>query len=329
VIKFCYWIEIERLATGGMRKKGIYAALASAAFLGMAPVFGKQAIRLGMPWHEVVALRTLLAASLLFVVLLITRRAYLYIYAAGLMGCMLAGGINGLGSLFYYAALGRINASLGQLLYSLYPLFLVIWLWLDHQPPSRITLLRLFLVLPAIYLLTRNPHSEVDFLGVLMMLAASALYALHLPVNQRVLFEMPAPTVTLYTLLSMSAVVVPVFLFSGNGTFSSLQVAWPAVMGLTMVTFLSRLTLFFGVKNIGGMQTAILGLGELLVTILISYVWLGERLNQYQWLGALLLVISLGMISLEKPSPRGVGKEGWLSWIRPPVLPKDFPFPHD
>ncbi len=34
-----------------------------------------------------------------------------------------------------------------------------------------------------------------------MMLGAAALYALHLPINQRVLYEVPAPTVTLYTLL--------------------------------------------------------------------------------------------------------------------------------
>jgi len=48
-----------------MRKKGIAAALASAIFLGMAPVFGKQAILSGMPWQGVVAIRTTLAALLL------------------------------------------------------------------------------------------------------------------------------------------------------------------------------------------------------------------------------------------------------------------------
>jgi drug/metabolite transporter (DMT)-like permease len=312
-----------------MRRKGIVAALASAIFLGMAPVFGKQAILLGMPWQGVVAIRTSLAALLLLVAVLIFKRGYFYIYPAGLLGCVLAGGINGVGSLFYYAALVRIDASLGQLLYSLYPWFLVGWLWIDHQPPTRLTFLRLALVVPAVFLLTRATHFEVDIWGVVMMLVAAGLYALHLPINQRVLYDMPAPTVTLYTLLAMSAVVVPAFLISGYRLAPAIQMAWPAVLGLTLVTFLSRLTLFLGVKHIGGMQTAILGLGELIITLVVSYLWLGERLNLYQWIGAILLVLSLGLVVYEKPVRRSRGKEGWLSWLRPPGLPEDLPWPHD
>ena len=312
-----------------MRKKGIFAALASAIFLGMAPVFGKLAIRLGMPWVGVVATRTLLAALLLLLAVLILKRSYFYIYPAGLLGCVLAGGINGVGSLFYYAALGRIDASLGQLLYSLYPWFLVLWLWIDRQPPTKLTLFRLALVVPAVFLLTRETNYEVDIWGVLMMLGAAGLYALHLPINQRVLYDMPAPTVTLYTLLAMSVVVVPAFLISGQRLIPAIQIAWLPVLGLTLVTFLSRLTLFLGVKHIGGMQTAILGLGELVVTLFISYLWLGERLNIYQGVGALLLVASLALVTLEKPVQRTVGKDSWLSWLRPPGLPEDFPWPHD
>ena len=312
-----------------MRKKGIVAALASAIFLGMAPVFGKQAILSGMPWQGVVAIRTTLAALLLLVVVLIFKRGYFYIYPAGLFGCALAGGINGIGSLFYYAALGRIDASLGQLLYSLYPWFLVGWLWIDQQRPTRLTLLRLCLVVPAVYLLTRASYTEVDIWGVLMMLVAAGMYALHLPINQRVLYDMPAPTVTLYTLLAMSIIVIPAFLISGEMLGPALQSAGPAVLGLTLVTFLSRLTLFLGVKHLGGMQTAILGLGELIITLVVSFIWLGERLNVYQWIGALMLVISLGLIIFEKPVSRRAGKESWLSWLRPPGLPEDLSWPPD
>jgi drug/metabolite transporter (DMT)-like permease len=54
---------------------------------------------------------------------------------------------------------------------------------------------------------------------------------------------------------------------------------WLPVIGLTAVTFFSRLMLFLGVKNIGGMQTALLGLAELLVAITFSYLLLGETLT--------------------------------------------------
>jgi drug/metabolite transporter (DMT)-like permease len=279
---------------------GTLAAFTSALFLGLSPVFGKDAINLGLAPLAVVALRTSLAALLLLAVLLIWRRQYLYIYPAGLVGCFLAGAFNGVGSLLYYGALGRIDASLGQLLYSLYPIFLVLVLWFNHQPPSRLTLLRLFLIVPGLYLLTLTDGGQIDLIGALMMLASALLYALHLPINQRVLYDMPAPTVTLYTLVAMSAIVLPAFWLSGASLFPAILVAWPSMLGMTLVMFASRLTLFVGVKHIGGMQTAILGLGELMVALFFSRLWLGERLSLAQWGGAILLSISLGLIALER-----------------------------
>jgi len=330
-------------AADAKRSQGIYSALASAFFLGLAPVFGRAAILGGLPPLAVVAIRTTLAALLLLVVMLIFFRRYLFIYPAGLLGCLLAGWINGFGSLFYYFALGRINANLGQLLYSLYPLFLVLWLALDNQPPSRLTMLRLGLVLPAIYLLIHVDGTRVDMIGVAAMLVGSMLYALHLPFNQRVLYDMPAPTVTLYTLLAMSAVVIPPFLFAGSAGISGIplktgnpqelssslvQLGWP-VLGLTLVTFFSRLTLFLGVKHLGGMQTALLGLSELLVTLSFSYFWLGESFTTTQWIGAALLATSLILVGLDKRPPQKTSPGGFLSWLRPAGLGADTWQPHD
>lgn len=313
-----------------IRKKGIVAALSSALFLGMAPVLGKRAIILGIPPMTVVAIRTILAVALLFLIIFIFKRQYLYIYPAGLLGCLLAGLINGIGSLFYYSAIGRIGAGIGQLLYSLYPIFVVFWLFLDHQTPSRLTLVRIGLAIPAVCLLVQANGQSIDIIGVLQMLIASALYAMHIPINQRVLYDMPPPTVTLYTLLAMSAITMPVLFFSNATGMLSTSTGWLPLLGLTIVTFLSRLTLFMGVKNIGGMQTALLGLSELLVAMVLAHLWLGERLSTLQWIGAIFLCVSLLLVGLEKPiyKKRVVG--GWLSWLRHPNLPGDIPWqPHE
>ncbi len=312
---------------------GISAALFSAFFLGIAPVFGKQAILLGLSPLAVVAVRTTLAALVLFILMLIFYRRYLYIYPAGLLGCLIAGWTNGVGSLFYYSALGRLDASVGQLLYALYPLFLVIWMSLDNQRPSRLTIIRLLLILPGILLLTQVEGGKVDFIGMGEMLIAAALYALHLPINQRVLRDMPAPTVTLYTLLAMSAVVTPTFLFSSSWLSSSSpqtidfmsgisRFGWP-ILGLTLVTFLSRVTLFMGVKHLGGMQTAVLGLGELLITVVFAHIWLGERLSVLQWSGAILLIFSLSLVGLEKTQTAQRLNGGFLSFLQPGWSPGD------
>lgn len=306
------------------RTTGVVYSLASALFLGFAPVFGKAALDYGFSPLFVVAVRTSLAALLLFLIVALFRRHYLYIFPAGLLGCLLAGTLNGAGSILYYQSLSHLSASVGQLIYSIYPLFVALWLILDNQPPSRLTILRMGMALVAVILLIVQDFSSPDLVGVLLMVGASALYALHIPINQRVLYEIPAPTVTLYTLFAMSLVVVPAYLLFDRSLPQPGSNLGP-VVGLTLVTFFSRLTLFLGVKHLGGMQAALLGLAELFVTIVASYFLLGEQLTVLQWLGAIILALSLFLFGYEKNIPtRRSG--GWLSWISTPKPNITIPF---
>lgn len=287
-------------------------------FLGLTPVFGKQAINLGAHPFWVVTLRTTLAALLLLLGVVLFRRPYLYIYPAGLLGCGLAGGINGLGSIFYYLALQRLDVSLGQLLYSLYPVFLVIWSLLEKQRLRRITYLRLTIAVVGVILLTTTRSTQVDWIGVLFILIASALYALHLPINQRILYDIPAPTVTMYTLLAMGVTSLPFALFGGQ-KLPAWGVSWQPVILLGIVTVLSRLMLFLGVKHIGGVQTVLLSIGELVVSIFVSHIWLHETLKPQQWGGALLIALSIGLIAFERIRPeRRRPDSNLLRWLKPP-----------
>jgi len=81
--------------------QGVTAALLSAVVLGLAPIFGKQAMLANVPWQSVVMLRTVIAVATLWIAYALHKawRPYFYIYPVGFVGCMLAGLINGLGSL--------------------------------------------------------------------------------------------------------------------------------------------------------------------------------------------------------------------------------------
>jgi drug/metabolite transporter (DMT)-like permease len=293
--------------------------------LGFTPIFGKLAIQQGLDGIAVVALRTLGAAIMLTLILALFRRSYFYIFPLGLAGCFLAGGLNGIGSLFFYAGLARIDASLGQLLYTLYPVWVAILLYLDGQQPSKITFIRLALSIPGVYLIMQVGTGFTDWQGVFFMCMASLLYAVHIPINQRVLFEVPTPTVTLYTLLAMTAIVIPAWLLLPPHDMTiPTGSLWP-VLGLTLATFLARLLLFAGVKTIGGVQTSIFGLAELLVTVILAVSLLGERLSLLQWIGASLLTITLLLAGLDKNPPAVRRKRGWLYWLRAPMPSLDEP----
>ncbi len=308
------------------RSKGIQAALASALFLGLAPIFGKQAMILGFTPLAVVALRTGLAVLLLLGLMALFQRPFFYIYPFGLFGCLLAGFFNGIGSILYYSGLNRLDASIGQLIYSFYPLFLALWLLLDRQPIHRITFFRLCVALPGVYLLISSGQKPVDLPGALMMAGSAIFYALHLLINQRILYEVPAPTVTLYTLLSMSITVLVAFLLFDR-SLPEPNSSYLPVLGLAGITFFSRIALFLGVKHLGSMQTALMGLAELLVTVLTAHLWLGETLSPIQWIGALLLAASLVLVGFDRFTPEKRFSTGLLSWLNPPrINPGDVPW---
>jgi drug/metabolite transporter (DMT)-like permease len=303
---------------------GVNAALFSAIFLGLAPVFGKAAMGVGgFSPLAVVALRTSMAAILLVLIISVVNRSAFYIYPAGLYGCILAGAVNGIGSIFYYNGLSRLNASVAQMVYALYPFFVLFWFQLDRQTPSKFTIFRILLAISSVFLLTRAEAGVVDLWGMVCMLIAAALYALHLPINQRVLLDVPAPTVTVYTLLAMSAIVVPAYLLF-DASWPGAIPPWKPILALTAVTFASRLLLFLGVKHIGGIQTALLGLGELLVAIIFSHILLNESLTFLQWMGAVGLGTSLLLVWFEKPPLQPNHPHGLLGWLQPPDFPSDY-----
>jgi drug/metabolite transporter (DMT)-like permease len=300
------------------RSIGLAAAMSSAFFLGVSPTLGKLAFAGGFLPVEVVGLRALGAALLLFAIILIGRRSLLQIYPMGLIGCLLAGWINALGALFYYSAITRIDTGLGAIIYSLYPGFVALFLLLDGSQPSRLSMVRLAIAIPAIVLITSTGDHRIDLIGVLLMLAASALYALHLPINQRVLYEVPALTVTFYTLLASTAVLLPMLLFNSSLGLAHTEVSWLALGGMTLAVFFSRLTLFIGVKRLGGLQTSLIGLGEMLVTIFFGLTFLREHLSLAQWLGGGLMAGSI-LLGVREPSipTRLAPGAGWLAWLQP------------
>ncbi|HLF28776.1 MAG TPA: DMT family transporter [Anaerolineae bacterium] len=279
------------------QQRGIAAAVLSAVFLGSAPIFGKQAYAAEMTPIALAAWRTLLAAVGLWAIYALIGRRYIYIYPAGLIGCAAIGIINGLGSLLYYTGLQRVGAGVGQMVYSLYPFFLVIFLRLDGHRFSSLTLLRIILAIVAVTLLVQTGSDPVDLIGFGLMLGAGIAYALHLAVGQRVSYEMPVQTLTLYSLTSMALVVCLASLFTGWTAVPA--AAWNPTLGLALVTVCSRLGMFLGVKRLGSMQTALIGITEILVTLLLALTLLNETLSTRQWMGALLLIGSLLLIGRE------------------------------
>jgi drug/metabolite transporter (DMT)-like permease len=277
---------------------GIGATLLSTLFSGLAPIFGKLAYHAGVDPSTLVALRTAIAAGMLWLIYLLFWRRQLSIRWHQLLGCVGMGVANGIGSLLYYTGLARVDASLGHLLYSMYPFWVFIFLSAAGHPVSRLAVLRLGLALLSVFLLTWQGAGLVDPLGVSLMLGAGALYGFHLVLGQWTLADVDSRTVALYGLTTMAVVVGVARLAQGRPMDPITTEGWTAILLLAFLpTALARLLVFAGLRRLGGFQTSLLGLSELLVAVGVAFALFGETFSLQQWIGAGMFVISVLLIS--------------------------------
>jgi drug/metabolite transporter (DMT)-like permease len=248
----------------------------------------------------VVAFRTAAAALLLWLAFLILWRRDIVIGWRALIGCLGVGVVNGFGSLLYYSSLSRLNASRAALLNTLYPLWVVLFLFAAGQPLTHLTLARLGLSMAGTYLLTRAGPDELDWLGVTLMIASAATYGWHLVLGQWVLADVPSRKATLYIVTAMACVVGLARGLQRQPVEPVTMAGWRAILALGVTTALSRLAMFAGLEQLGGIETALTSLLELLVSLLLAFFLLGERLTVGQWLGGVLLMVSLALMTRDQ-----------------------------
>ena len=301
------------------QRQGVVSTVAASFFLGWAPILGKLAYRQGVAPFTLAAFRTAVAALLLWLAFALFWRREVSISWRGLMGCIIVGAVNGFGSLFYYTSLARLDASYAALLNTLYPVWVVLFLFAAGQPLTRLTLVRLALSMLGVYLLTRTGPGELDWLGVTLMIASAAAYGWHLVLGQWVLADVPSRTGALYGLTGMACVVVLAWVLQGPMQQTAMVPitagGWSAILALGLTTVLSRLATFSALRRVGGVETSLVGLLELLVSLVLAFLLLGERLTLVQWVGGGVLVVSM-MLMARDPGMRMAEGNDPLEWKR-------------
>jgi len=275
------------------RNLGIYSGLLGSFLLGWAPILGKLAYRAEVTSLTLAALRTIVAVLLLFLLYVILWRNLMTIPLKALLSCLLVGMVNGIGSLFYYSGLVRIDASPASLLSTLYAVWVVIFVSAAGQSISRLTLVRLGLSLLGAVLVTSpwSTSDPSDYLGIMLLVASAAINGWYMVMGQWVLADVPARSATLYILTGMGITVSVAWLAGGNARVTGIATSgWTAIVALGVTTALSRLAMFFSMERLGGVQTVILNLMEMVVSLALAMVLLRETLTLVQWVGAFFLV---------------------------------------
>src|SRR5690606_33507391 len=125
-----------------------------------------------------------------------------------------AGGTNGLGMLFFFWALERVDASISSMIISLIPLVVLSLLALRGERFTYRHLIRLGLGLGGVYLLI-GPGGSVDPRGILLLVAAIFCFSCQIVMLQWYLKGQDFRTISFYISLSMTTVVTFYWLIWG------------------------------------------------------------------------------------------------------------------
>ena len=274
------------------QSRGFSLVIFASFCLATQPVVLKFGLQAGADPVQLLTPRMVLAAGLLWLWVGVTRPHRIRIDRWGLLHSALAGLLNALALLCFYLGLRRIDASAAILIFSIYPAILLSMLHLRGESVTKRDLLRLALALTGVVLVA-DPGGSADFLGVFLILCCATLYASYIFVVHTRLVRLPASTTTLWIITTLAvgtAIIRPLFPSEQPlGVEGWGVVIWSGVIG----TVIARLAIIEGIRIVGGSQTALLMPVEMVMSVSMAAIFLGERISLIQTGGAVLVLTSV------------------------------------
>lgn len=279
-------------------------SMAGAAVLAFSLITPLSKVGLGLgltPVMQNIA-RLTLTVALLALTLAFTARGQLRIDRRGLGLCLGSGVLIGVGALIYLSGLARVDSSIAAMIFAIEPLLVLGLLALRGERFTYRQYVRLVLALTGVYFLV-GPGGRVDLLGAALVTLSTLFFALPMALMQWFLQGYDSRTVTFYMVLGMALISVVAWLAQGAPWRDPGTGGWLVILVLAVVcTYFSRLALTVAVKRLGSGQVSLLVPLELLLAVVWSVLFLGERLTPAQWLGGALILASaaLAVVRLQR-----------------------------
>ncbi|MBT8447912.1 MAG: DMT family transporter [Gammaproteobacteria bacterium] len=209
-------------------------------------------------------------------------------------------------------ALTLIDASLERVLLFSYPAFVVFFHALASRSwPSTLTLAAIVLTYLGVALavgVLRPDVLDSNLRGTAVAMLAAVLMAYYVLANERLVPRMGSQAFIVIVVAAATAVMSLHYLLLGDLKSLALPLAaWPWVVFLAVfVSALPLVMLAAGIHRIGAVRGALVSTVGPPATIVMAWVFLGERMGLSQLAGALLVVAGVLVLELGKLRPRDV-----------------------
>jgi drug/metabolite transporter (DMT)-like permease len=243
--------------------------------------------------------RLSIASALILATMALFDRHHFQIDRRGLWRLLAIGLISGVEICCFFWSLAFVDSSMSAIIKSTQPLVVLLFLALGGERITGRHLVRLALAGAGIYLLVGAGGSVAPF-GLLLLLLSLLLYALQLVLVQWWLPGYDTRTINLYLTAIMTVVIAGWWWGQGTHWADPGPTGWLVIVILAVVsTYLARLALFGAIRRIGSGQIALLWPLQTLLIVVLSVLFLDERLSPLQWGGGLLILAS-AMLAIER-----------------------------
>lgn len=287
-----------------------YLLLAGVLLQGLSPVFTKLLLE-DLSEATVIASRYLLALVLFMPIAKLSprpaalrapqRRDWIALFFVGFLG-------SGIAALLFTWALSYSTAGVVHALSKTAPLFVAVFAYLALQ--ERVTASRLALVVVMVLadvligagdFSLGGAQARLRLVGDLLALGAGFCRAVSEVLAKGVLRRFPASTVGAWRVgTGLLVAMIAALATGGLGTLRNLDAfGWSILLALALICTVASLSLYYrGLARIPVHVAVTLKLVSVVVTVVVSWIWLGEALNLYHLAGVTLLLAGAHLLVL-------------------------------
>lgn len=278
---------------------GVLYAIASSATFGLIPLFSIPLLSSGIGSPTILCYRFIVAAIIMAVVLLFTKRN-LRLYAKQLGVTVLLSVLYSLTAILLIESYKYIPSGVATTIHFLYPLAVTLSMsWLFGERTTTTTYVAVVASLVGVALLAWGDHTQGDFQrGVTLALLTVVTYAAYIVGVMRSSASSIDSLVLTFYVLVIGAGLFFIYAVSTTGIeYVHRWSDWRDLIMLALVcTVLSDYTLILAIKRIGSTLTSILGSMEPLTAVVVGVLYFGEQFDSSSVAGLILIITAVLLV---------------------------------
>ncbi|MFC5601707.1 EamA family transporter [Sporosarcina koreensis] len=283
--------------------KGILFVLLGAACFGFTPIFAKLGFGYGYSLGQITIVQMIISFIFIWSITLVRGFSFKGLTKKNIMQIMMTGCFIGLTTIFYYASMQYLPASLAIIL-----MFQFIWIgifleWIFSKvTPAPVTIVSILLILVGVFFASNIINGDIQGLpikGFVFGILSAFTYAGFIFFSGKVAVNVDAWTRS-SLMVTGSTVLVFVLFMRDIPTVMPLEGKLIMIgMGVSLFgAVLPPLCYAVGAPLVSGGIANILTSIELPITILLASVILSELVTPLQWMGTVIILLAIALNEL-------------------------------